>query len=314
MISSVIRNVVGGVATSLIDKSAKNDAFIMTWDTEGVTPGNKTVTVPAESGAFDAIIDWGDGSTSNITSSSDPDLEHTYSSAGVYDISITGAFPWFRFNNGGDKLLVTNIKNWGDIGTLNLNGTFNGCANMTCTAVDVPNWSNVTNGLNAFRGCSVFNGEIGSADTSGFTTMATMLHTCAAFNRPLTGWDTSSVEDMSSMLQGCSRFNQPLSHLNTGAVANMSFMLLSCPAFDQDISTWDVEAVTNLTSFLGSGTLSTANYDALLIAWEAQEVNPNLSVSFGLSKYTPGGAAEAARTELANAATNNWTIVDGGAA
>jgi len=38
----------------------------------------------------------------------------------------------------------------------------------------------------------------------------------------------------------------------------------------------------------------------------------NMSVHFGNSQYTAGGAAEAARTSLIN--TYGWTITDGGAA
>ena len=46
-------------------------------------------------------------------------------------------------------------------------------------------------------------------------------------------------------------------------------------------------------------TLSTPNYDALLIGWDAQgAMSFSGIVRFGSSQYTPGGAAEAARTSL----------------
>ena len=38
-------------------------------------------------------------------------------------------------------------------------------------------------------------------------------------------------------------------------------------------------------------TLSTANYDALLIGWAAQAVEPNVQFSGGNSKYTAGATA-----------------------
>ena len=45
----------------------------------------------------------------------------------------------------------------------------------------------------------------------------------------------------------------------------------------------------------GSGvSLSVSNYDALLIGWAAQSLQSGVSVEFGSSKYTGGGAAEAA--------------------
>jgi len=57
-------------------------------------------------------------------------------------------------------------------------------------------------------------------------------------------------------------------------------------------------------------TLSTVNYDSLLIGWESQNVKNNVSLDGGNSKYTLGTPAEAARQRLI--ADHNWTIVDGG--
>jgi surface protein len=66
-------------------------------------------------------------------------------------------------------------------------------------------------------------------------------------------------------------------------------------------------------------TLSTSNYDALLIGWEAtlqgtyangSGYGATISINFGNSQYTAGGAAEAARDSLET--TFGWTIADGG--
>ena len=38
---------------------------------------------------------------------------HTYPSAGTYKIKITGTLQGFRFDNGGDKLKMLDIKKWG---------------------------------------------------------------------------------------------------------------------------------------------------------------------------------------------------------
>ena len=80
-----------------------------------------------------------------------------------------------------------------------------------------------------------------------------------------------------------------------------------------DVSTFNVENVTNFTNFMNGASMSTAAYDATLIAWAGQTVNPSLSCNFGSSKFTSGGAAEAARTTLSDP-PNDWTIIDGGAA
>jgi hypothetical protein len=78
------------------------------------------------------------------------------------------------------------------------------------------------------------------------------------------------------------------------------------------IVSWDVTSLTSLTNgLLGSdNALSTAEYDAVLVAWEAQAVNNSVAAHFGDATYTTGSAADTARTALAN--DHLWTITDGG--
>ncbi len=81
--------------------------------------------------------------------------------------------------------------------------------------------------------------------------------------------------------------------------------------FDQDISGWDINGVTTFNNlFLSTVGPSQDNYDAILIGWEAQAPQTGKTINFGEATYTPGGAAEAARTSLIN--TYGWTITDGG--
>jgi hypothetical protein len=93
----------------------------------------------------------------------------------------------------------------------------------------------------------------------------------------------------------------------------MNLMFGNADDFDQNISSWDINQVSNFGNFMQSATgLSTVNYDALLIAWDAQgAMSYSGTVNFGGSQYTSGGAAEAARTSL----ISKWGgIIDGGAA
>ena len=79
---------------------------------------------------------------------------------------------------------------------------------------------------------------------------------------------------------------------------------------DQDLGSWDITSVTNMTDMFQSVTISTSNYDAILVGWEAQAVQNNVVFSGGNSTYTSAGAGGTARAALI--ADHSWTITDGG--
>jgi hypothetical protein len=73
---------------------------------------------------------------------------------------------------------------------------------------------------------------------------------------------------------------------------------------------FNVTALTNAQFMLTDSGLSTPQYDAALVNYEAQSVQNNVIIGFGASTYTIGSAADTARTALAN--DHSWTITDGG--
>jgi len=129
----------------------------------------------------------------------------------------------------------------------------------------------------------------------------------------------SSATNINAMLRGQTNYNEDLSSWNVSNVTDMSGVFFGSASFDQNLSSWDIANVTQLTNFAKNTTFSTSNYDAILIGWEStlQDTYPNgsgytptISINFGNSQYTSGGAAETARTSLIN--NFNWTITDGG--
>jgi len=177
---------------------------------------------------------------------------------------------------------------------------------------DLSGWdvSKVTNMSDMFNGATAFNSVLNGWNVGAVVYMPNMFKGATAFNKPLNGWDVSSVNNMAIMFQGATLFNQPLNSWVVGNVSFMDNMFNGATSFDQDLSTWNVSNVTAMNDMFSGVTLSTANYDALLKAWSALTLKPNVNFHGGNSKYSCGDA-EAARAILTSA-LKNWTVTDGG--
>jgi surface protein len=112
---------------------------------------------------------------------------------------------------------------------------------------------------------------------------------------------------MEGMFFNAAAFNQDISNWDVGSVTNMEGMFQNAAAFNQDISNWDVGSVTRMKNMFDGVTLSTTNYDNLLIAWALQELQSNITFSGGNSKYCAGASARESMT-----INYDWTITDGG--
>ena len=235
--------------------------------------------------ALNAVVNWGDGNSDTITTYNQAQTLHTYSSGGIYTISISGTLNGWSFNNVGDKLKMKNVISWGIL-LINASNGFDGCTNFTCSATDAPTIT-LANWLAYFRNCNNFNGQIGN-------------------------WNMVTATFMSNMFQNCFLFNGNIGLWNVSNVTSMDTMMRECDAFNQNISSWNIKKVTAINNFLFGtpGVFSTANYDALLVSWNAQVPKTGIAINFGASKYTLGSAAATARASLIS--TYGWTITDGG--
>jgi surface protein len=140
--------------------------------------------------------------------------------------------------------------------------------------------------------------------------MKKMFGTADAFNQDISAWNVSNVTDMEQMFYHADAFNQDIGTWDVSKVTTMYGMFFDADAFNQDISTWDVSNVTDMNFMLRGPTLSTANYDALLIAWDALELQDNVSFDAPSSEYTASSVASTARASIIS--TDIWTIIDGG--
>lgn len=94
-------------------------------------------------------------------------------------------------------------------------------------------------------------------------------------------------------------------------VTSLANVLQDCGVFDQDLSGLNISSLINATGFLLNTTLSVANFNALILSWSPQAQTIVANFHGGNSKYTGGGAVEAARDAWV---AKGWTITDGGIA
>ncbi|MCF6287671.1 MAG: DUF285 domain-containing protein, partial [Proteobacteria bacterium] len=198
------------------------------------------------------------------------------------------------------------IGNWDTATVTSMLSTFFGA---TAFNQNIGNWDTaaVTSMLSMFSGATAFNQDIGSWDTSAVTNMRSMFFGATAFNQDIGNWDTAAVTDMRRMFQDAAAFNQDIGNWDTSAVTDMIVMFAGATAFNQNIGGWNVANVTNMQDMFFSTTLSTANYDSLLIGWDAQFLQSGVTFSGGNSTYCLG---EAARTNMID--NDGWDITDAG--
>jgi len=266
-----------------------------------------TFALPTNGSGYNAIVDWGDGTTETLIGTPGS-VEHAYSTIEPRTITISGVFPTIYFNNSGDKLLITDILQWGDIIWEDFTNSFYGCSNLTViTATDSPiltnvtstsymfsdclnltynttlnNWdvSNITDMSGMFRFDTSFNQNISSWDVSNVTNMNSMFFVATLFNQNIGGWNVSSVTDMGLMFTDATYFNQNIGGWDVSSVTNMLQMFDSATHFNQDISGWDVSSVTNMNGMFYFAT----DFNQNIGGWNVSSVT-NMNVMFSYATY-----------------------------
>ncbi len=249
--------------------------FISTWDTRNTSSGSSAdnqIHIPLiDPGRFGNnntdtqygfTVDWGDGNTDTITSFDDPNTTHTYSTAGVYTLTITGTLVGWSFALApiNDSKKIIEISQWGSLvllNTLNDNdfingwasyyyiGYFAGTSNLSITATDTLNTASTTEMMSAFDGSGISTvPSMNSWDMSNVRSMNSMFANTPNFNQPIGNWKTSNVWIMKDMFANATAFNQPIGNWDVGSLQMDSCqgMFRNATSFNQPLNGWHFRA------------------------------------------------------------------------
>ena len=282
-----------------------DERFIITVKTDNAgTSATNQFTIPTNTSgitqAFLYDITTSDGqSITGLTSGT----TITFPTAGTYDIFISGSFPQCYFNNGGDKLKLLDIKNFGiyALGSTNQSNAFYGCSNMVISATDIGHFENVTTFDFSWRGCSSLI-SFPLLDTSSVTNFRGAWYGCSSLTSfPLL--DTSSGTDFFAAWFTCSSLTSfPL--IDTSSGTNFSLSWRNCTSLTSFPSNaFDTNIATNYTNSFSFTNLTTQSIDNILVSLVASGVtNGTFDQSQG---QAPSATGQNAITTLLG---RGWTI------
>lgn len=271
---------------------SSSNPFITQWKTDNAgTSTNVQITVPTvAAGTYNCVVDWGDNSTSTITTFNDAAWTHTYPAAGTYVVTIRGTFTGFRFAGGGDRLKILKVQKWGNVRFANQTQVFSACANLTITATDIPNFTGSTTLANFFQNCTSITSIPGfnSWNFVGINSFSSFMAGCSSFNQDISGWNMSTASNMNGMFSSCVLFNAPIGSWNTANVNSMQTTLSGCIAFNQSLNAWNTSNVSNMLGTFSGATSynqSMSNWNTALVTTFSQFLQNATSFNQSLSNF-----------------------------
>jgi len=199
------------------------------------TVASTSVELPYDAtGTYSGVINWGDGNTSV---NSYANRTHTYTTAGVYTIEVSGRSSKIIFGNLSNSIaaLYTKLVQFGfpmaferlSFGAISSENY--GATNMSFSDVlDIPSFATNANIDYLFSGWEPNNGispsdfnNIGAWNVSNVVSMRACFYMNRTFNQNINNWNVSNVTTMYDMFAGAQSFNQPLNYWDVSSVTNM---------------------------------------------------------------------------------------------
>jgi surface protein len=249
------------------------------------------------------IEQWGDIAWSDMSGAFYGCSSLTYNATVAPDLSaVTALSLMFR----GCTSFDGNIENWDVSNVTVFTGMFEGATSFN-QPLNLWSLSNAVNISGMFNAATAFNQPLNNWNTSNVNNMSGAFWGASAFNQNISSWNVGKVNNMNQMFREATSYNQPITWTTIGAAAvniSMQNMFNGATAFNQSLATWNISQVANMTAMLDNCGMSPANYDATLIGWAGQTVQPSVTLGANGLMYCAGASA---RATLDNA-PNNWTI------
>ena len=149
-----------------------------------------------ETGTYNFVVSWGDGTNSTITHWNQSEVIHTYNvSVSAVTVDIHGTLVGWAFSDQNDAIKLEEVTQWGALRLGNTGSYFYNCINMDVSATDTLDLTGTTTLVHAFRNCVSFTGtSLSSLDVSQVTDTSSMFQGCQnlAAGTDLSLWDVGN--------------------------------------------------------------------------------------------------------------------------
>jgi surface protein len=313
-----------------------NTAFIMEVDTSKAGSNSDQFQFTGAEGDYDVVAKQNGIVVQTFSDLSGQETITFANGTGVYVLEVNAkevdGFDKIRFANGGDKLKITDVKQWGNIVWSSFDSAFFGCSNMLVTSTDVTNLSSVSTMAFMFRAATLANPDVSNWDVSSVNNMSNMFRNTSSANPDTSNWDVSNITNMNSMFAFSITANPDVSNWDVSSVTDMAFMFAIASSANPDVTNWDVSSVTdmqimfrntssanpnarnwnvssvtNMDRMFENSNLSIENLTACYENWSQLNLKQDVTFGAGTTKYNSSG--QAGRDILVN--TYNWNITDG---
>jgi surface protein len=184
---------------TITDGGVTSVPFIIEVDTTKAGTPSDQFQFTGAVGDYDVVAKQNDIVVANFNDLSNQETI-TLPSSGIYVLEVkskeVNGFNRINFAQTGDRLKITDIKQWGDVVWSSFDSAFYGCSNMLVTATDVPNLSSVSRVDRMFQDADLANPNVTNWKTGNIDNFEIMFFSANIANPNARNWDVSKATKM----------------------------------------------------------------------------------------------------------------------